>query len=66
VPVTFELTILIAALCAVFGMLLMNSQFGVGTVVSVESYNDDEKITVRFLTVGQKKLLSKYARLERA
>ena len=48
------------------GMRVRHPQFGVGTVVSVESYNDDEKITVRFLTVGQKKLLAKYARLERA
>jgi DNA helicase-2/ATP-dependent DNA helicase PcrA len=48
------------------GMRVRHPQFGVGTVISVESYNDDEKITVRFLTVGQKKLLAKYARLEPA
>jgi DNA helicase-2/ATP-dependent DNA helicase PcrA len=48
------------------GMRVRHPQFGVGTVVTVESYNDDEKITVRFLTVGQKKLLARYARLEPA
>jgi DNA helicase-2/ATP-dependent DNA helicase PcrA len=48
------------------GMRVRHPQFGVGTVIAVESYNDDEKITVRFLTVGQKKLLAKYARLEPA
>jgi DNA helicase-2/ATP-dependent DNA helicase PcrA len=48
------------------GMRVRHPQFGVGTVISVEAYNDDEKITVRFLTVGSKKLLAKYARLERA
>ncbi|HSL22632.1 MAG TPA: UvrD-helicase domain-containing protein [Vicinamibacterales bacterium] len=48
------------------GMRVRHRQFGIGTVLSVEAYNDDEKITVRFLTVGQKKLLAKYARLEPA
>jgi DNA helicase-2/ATP-dependent DNA helicase PcrA len=48
------------------GMRVRHPQFGVGTVIAVESYNDDEKITVRFLTVGQKKLLAKYAHLEPA
>ncbi len=48
------------------GMRVRHPQFGVGTVIAVEAYNDDEKITVRFLTVGQKKLLAKYARLEPA
>jgi len=48
------------------GMRVRHPQFGVGTVIAVEAYNDDEKVTVRFLTVGQKKLLAKYARLEPA
>ena len=48
------------------GMRVRHPQFGVGTVIAVEAYNDDEKITVRFLTVGQKKLLARYARLEPA
>ncbi|HEX5474022.1 MAG TPA: UvrD-helicase domain-containing protein [Vicinamibacterales bacterium] len=48
------------------GMRVKHPQFGVGTVLSVEEYNDDLKITVRFTSVGQKKLLAKYARLEPA
>jgi DNA helicase-2/ATP-dependent DNA helicase PcrA len=48
------------------GMRVRHPQFGVGTVVAVEAYNDDEKVTVRFLTVGQKKLMSRFARLEPA
>ena len=35
-------------------------------VTSVEAHNDDLKITVRFSTVGQKKLLAKFAKLEPA
>jgi DNA helicase II / ATP-dependent DNA helicase PcrA len=48
------------------GMRVRHAQFGVGTVTAVEEHNDDMKITVRFNTVGVKKLLAKYARLERA
>jgi DNA helicase II / ATP-dependent DNA helicase PcrA len=48
------------------GMRVRHPQFGIGTVLHVESYNDDEKITVRFLTVGQKKLLARFAHLEPA
>jgi DNA helicase-2/ATP-dependent DNA helicase PcrA len=48
------------------GMRVRHAQFGVGTVVGVEAHNDDLKITVRFQTVGVKKLLSKYAKLEPA
>jgi DNA helicase-2/ATP-dependent DNA helicase PcrA len=48
------------------GMRVRHAQFGVGTVVSVEEHNDDMKITVRFNLVGVKKLLAKYAKLERA
>ena len=45
------------------GMRVRHAQFGVGTVISVEEHNDDLKITVRFNTVGVKKLLAKYAKL---
>jgi DNA helicase-2/ATP-dependent DNA helicase PcrA len=45
------------------GMRVRHEQFGVGTVVAVEPYNDDQKVTVRFADVGQKKLLARYARL---
>jgi DNA helicase-2/ATP-dependent DNA helicase PcrA len=48
------------------GMRVRHSQFGVGNVVAVEEHNDDLKITVRFNTVGVKKLLGKYAKLEPA
>ena len=48
------------------GMRVRHQQFGVGTVMSVEEHNDDLKITVRFNTVGVKKLLAKYAKLEPA
>src|SRR6185503_16854052 len=48
------------------GMRVRHAQFGVGTVTNVEEHNDDLKITVRFASVGVKKLLAKYARLEPA
>jgi DNA helicase-2/ATP-dependent DNA helicase PcrA len=48
------------------GMRVRHPQFGVGTVMAVEEHNDDLKVTVRFNTVGVKKLLSKYAKLEPA
>jgi hypothetical protein len=35
-------------------------------VLSIEEHNDDLKITVRFSSVGQKKLLAKFAKLEPA
>ena len=48
------------------GMRVRHPQFGIGTVVTVEEHGDDLKITVRFNTVGVKKLLAKYAKLELA
>jgi DNA helicase-2/ATP-dependent DNA helicase PcrA len=48
------------------GMRVRHAQFGVGTIVGVEAHNDDLKITVRFNSVGVKKLLAKYAKLEPA
>jgi DNA helicase-2/ATP-dependent DNA helicase PcrA len=48
------------------GARVRHPQFGIGNVVAVEEHNDDLKITVRFITVGVKKLLAKYARLEPA
>jgi DNA helicase II / ATP-dependent DNA helicase PcrA len=48
------------------GLRVRHQQFGVGTVVGVEEHNDDLKVTVRFNSVGVKKLLSKYAKLEPA
>jgi ATP-dependent DNA helicase UvrD/PcrA len=48
------------------GMRVRHAQFGVGTVLSVEEHSDDLKITVRFNSVGQKKLLAKFAKLQPA
>jgi DNA helicase-2/ATP-dependent DNA helicase PcrA len=48
------------------GQRVRHAQFGVGSVIAVEEHNDDIKVTVRFNTVGVKKLLAKYARLEPA
>ncbi len=48
------------------GMRVRHAQFGIGSVIAVEEHNDDMKVTVRFNTVGVKKLLARYARLEPA
>jgi ATP-dependent DNA helicase UvrD/PcrA len=48
------------------GMRVKHAQFGVGTVLAVEEHTDDYKITVRFNSVGQKKLLARFAKLEPA
>jgi DNA helicase-2/ATP-dependent DNA helicase PcrA len=48
------------------GLRVRHPQFGVGTVISVEQLDDDVKVTVRFPDIGQKKLLARYAKLERA
>jgi DNA helicase-2/ATP-dependent DNA helicase PcrA len=47
-------------------MRVRHPQFGIGNVVDVEEHGDDLKITVRFNTVGVKKLLARYAKLELA
>ncbi len=48
------------------GMRVKHAQFGVGTVLSVEPTESDTKLTVRFTSVGQKKLLARFARLQPA
>ncbi|MFN8059477.1 MAG: DUF3553 domain-containing protein [Vicinamibacterales bacterium] len=48
------------------GARVRHPQFGVGTVLSVESTGSDTKLTVRFNSVGQKRLLASFARLEPA
>jgi DNA helicase-2/ATP-dependent DNA helicase PcrA len=45
------------------GMRVRHQQFGVGTVVAVEEHGDDHKITVKFASVGTKKLIATYAGL---
>jgi len=47
------------------GMRVRHRQFGVGTVLNVEDQGDDFKVTVRFLAGGTKKLMAKYAGLEK-
>jgi len=47
------------------GMKVRHRQFGVGTVVTVEEHGEDYKVTVRFASVGTKKLLASFAGLER-
>jgi len=48
------------------GMRVRHRQFGVGTVTAVEDHGDDYKVTVKFAAVGTKKLLAKFAGLEKA
>ena len=45
------------------GMRVRHPQFGVGTVLDVEDLHDDMKLTVRFGSVGVKRLLARFARL---
>jgi len=45
------------------GMKVRHPQFGVGTVLSVEALDDDTKLVVRFVDIGQKTLRAKFARL---
>jgi ATP-dependent DNA helicase UvrD/PcrA len=48
------------------GMRVRHADFGVGNVIAVEEHHDDFKVTVRFNSIGVKKLMAKYARLEPA
>jgi DNA helicase-2/ATP-dependent DNA helicase PcrA len=48
------------------GLRVRHPQFGPGTVVSVEGRDADTKVLVRFASVGTKKLVARYARLEPA
>jgi len=48
------------------GMRVRHPQFGIGTVLGIEGEGEDLKLTVRFASAGAKKLLARYARLERA
>ena len=48
------------------GTRVRHRQFGVGTIVDVEDQGDDVKLTVRFASVGTKKLLARFAGLEPA
>jgi DNA helicase-2/ATP-dependent DNA helicase PcrA len=48
------------------GMRVRHKQFGVGTVVDVDDDGNDVKVTVRFASVGTKRLVARFAGLERA
>jgi DNA helicase-2/ATP-dependent DNA helicase PcrA len=48
------------------GTRVRHPKFGVGTILSVEPLDDDVKLVVRFLSVGQKTLRAKFAKLEMA
>jgi len=45
------------------GARVNHAQFGPGTIVSVEDLEDDQKLVVKFVTVGTKTLRAKYAKL---
>ena len=47
------------------GMKVRHKQFGVGTVLAIEDQGDDVKVTVRFAAAGTKKLMARFAGLER-
>ena len=48
------------------GARVNHAQFGPGTVVSVEDLEDDQKLVVKFVSVGTKTLRARYAKLQRA
>src|SRR4030095_12129959 len=48
------------------GAEVRHPKFGVGTILSVEPLDDDTKLVVRFLSVGQKTLRARFAKLEMA
>jgi DNA helicase-2/ATP-dependent DNA helicase PcrA len=47
------------------GMRVRHAKFGVGTIRKIEGKGDDQKVIVWFNTVGPKKLLVRFAGLER-
>jgi len=47
------------------GARVRHPKFGVGTVVGVEPAGGDLKLSIRFTGIGVKKLLARYAKLER-
>jgi DNA helicase II / ATP-dependent DNA helicase PcrA len=48
------------------GMRVRHAQFGIGNVIAIEEHTGDMKVTVRFNSVGVKKLLASFAKLEPA
>jgi DNA helicase II / ATP-dependent DNA helicase PcrA len=48
------------------GIRVRHPTFGVGTVLSIDADSPDTKLTVRFASVGAKKLVARFAKLEPA
>lgn len=48
------------------GMKVRHAKFGVGTVRKIEGFDDSQKVIVWFNSTGPKKLLTRFAGLERA
>jgi DNA helicase II / ATP-dependent DNA helicase PcrA len=48
------------------GERVAHASFGSGTVTQVSGFGQDLKVTVQFDDIGEKRLLARYARLERA
>ncbi len=48
------------------GMKVRHAKFGVGTVRKIEGFGDSQKVIVWFTSAGPKKLLTRFAGLERA
>jgi DNA helicase-2/ATP-dependent DNA helicase PcrA len=48
------------------GVRVRHPSYGLGTILSIEGEGEDRKITVSFQDYGTKKLLERYAHLERA
>jgi DNA helicase-2/ATP-dependent DNA helicase PcrA len=48
------------------GTRVRHPHFGVGTVLRSEAMENDLKLTVRFLSVGEKKVMARFAKLELA
>ncbi len=48
------------------GLRVRHPSYGIGTIIAIEGEGEDRKITVHFLDYGTKKLVERYAQLERA
>jgi DNA helicase-2/ATP-dependent DNA helicase PcrA len=46
------------------GMRVRHRKFGVGKIISTEGNGENQKLTVRFISAGDKKLVARYANLE--
>jgi DNA helicase-2/ATP-dependent DNA helicase PcrA len=55
-----------AADSGLIGLRVRHPSYGIGTILAIEGEGEDRKITVHFLDYGTKKLLERYAQLERA